>query len=251
MTNISSETLAKLRAFDTPTICNVIELFDVRPRHTGYMDAHIVACFPDLPPMVGFASTATYRSFAPPRAGDVYFSYDAQVERFGELDGPVVVVFQDLDDPPAAATIGEVMCTTYKTFGAVGVITSGAARDLDQVRALDFPVFARGVNCSHGYAHIPQIHVPVRVGGIVVYPNDLIHGDRNGVTTIPRDIATEVADIAPEFVAAEAIILNGLRQNPQPTVQLLKELRAESKAAIEKLRQRVSRARHYTASVVE
>lgn len=243
MTTISVETLTKLRKFDTPTICNVIELFEVRPRNTGYMDAHIVACFPDLPPMVGFASTATYRSFAPPRAGDVYFSYDAQVERFAELDGPVVVVFQDLDDPPAAATIGEVMCTTYKTFGAVGLITSGAARDLDQVRALDFPVFARGINCSHGYAHIPQIHVPVRVGGIVVYPNDLIHGDRNGVTTIPREIASEVADIAPEFAAAEAIILNGLREMTHPTPQRLKELRAEFKATVEKLRQRVSRAK--------
>lgn len=242
MTTISAEALAKLRAFDTPTICNVIELFEVRPRNTGYMDTHIVACFPDLAPMVGFASTATYRSFAPPRAGDVYFSYDAQVERFGELAGPAIVVFQDLDDPPAAATIGEIMCTTYKTYGAVGVITSGAARDLDQVRKLDFPVFARGINCSHGYAHIPQIHVPVRVGGIIVYPNDLIHGDRNGVTTIPREIASEVADVAPEFVAAEAIILNGLREMATPTPQHLKELRAASKAAIEKLRQRVSRA---------
>ncbi|MCX7839636.1 MAG: RraA family protein [Anaerolineae bacterium] len=244
MTTISAETLAKLRTFDTPTICNVIELFEVRPRNTGYMDANIVACFPDLPPMVGFASTATYRSFAPPRAGDVYFSYDAQVERFAELDGPVVVVFQDLDDPPAAATIGEIMCTAYKTFGAVGLITSGAARDLDQVRALEFPVFARGINCSHGYAHIPQIHVPVRVGGIIVYPNDLIHGDRNGVTTIPHEIASEVAEIAPEFVAAEAIILNGLREMTNPTPQRLKELRAASKAAIEKLRQRVSRKKH-------
>lgn len=244
MTTISAETLTKLRAFDTPTICNVVELFEVRLRNMGYMDAHIVACFPDLPPMVGFASTATYRSFAPPRAGDVYFSYDAQVERFAELDGPVVVVFQDLDDPPAAATIGEIMCTTYKTFGAVGLITSGAARDLDQVRALDFPVFARGINCSHGYAHIPQIHVPVRVGSIVVYPNDLIHGDRNGVTTIPREIASEVADVAPEFVAAEAIILNGLREVTPPTPARLKELRAASKAAIEKLRQQVSRKKH-------
>lgn len=243
MTTISAETLAKLRAFDTPTICNVIELFDVRPRNTGYMDTHIVACYPGLPPMVGFASTATYRSFAPPRAGDVYFSYDAQVERFGELAGPAIVVFQDLDDPPAAATIGEIMCTTYKAYGAVGVITSGATRDLDQVRKLDFPVFARGINCSHGYAHIPQIHVPVRVGGIVVYPNDLLHGDRNGVTTIPREIASEVADLAPEFVAAEAVILNGLANQPNPPVKLIQELRAESKRQIENLRARVSRAK--------
>ena len=64
---ISLETLKKLGAYDTPTICNVIELFDIRPRNTGFMDARIGAAFPELPPMVGFASTAAFRSDAPPR----------------------------------------------------------------------------------------------------------------------------------------------------------------------------------------
>jgi 4-hydroxy-4-methyl-2-oxoglutarate aldolase len=49
---ISAQTLAKLRNYDTPTICNVIELFDVRPRSTGFMDARIVAAFPEMPPLV-------------------------------------------------------------------------------------------------------------------------------------------------------------------------------------------------------
>jgi MFS family permease len=52
---ISPEVIQKLRTFDTPTICNLVELFDVRPRNTGYMDARIGACFPDMPPAVGFA----------------------------------------------------------------------------------------------------------------------------------------------------------------------------------------------------
>jgi len=138
---ISPETLAKLRKIDTPTVCNLIELFNVRPRNLGYMDARIVAAFPEMPPMVGFAATATFRSAAPPRKGDAYAGTADQVERFGELSGPAVVVFQDVDSPPAAATFGEVMCTTYKAFGAVGLITSGAGRDLEQVRAIDFPVF--------------------------------------------------------------------------------------------------------------
>ena len=182
---------AKLRKIDTPTICNVIELFNVRPRNLGYMDARIVAAFPEMPPMVGFASTATFRSAAPPRQGDAYAGIGDQVERFGELPGPAVVVFQDLDNPPAAATFGEVMCTTYKAFGSVGLITSGAGRDLDQVRAIDFPVFTNGTICSHGYCHIPQIMVPVHVGGMIVTPGDLLHGDGNGVTTIPHEIAAE------------------------------------------------------------
>ena len=39
--SLSKDTLAKLARFDTPTICNVIELFDIRPRNRGYMDARV------------------------------------------------------------------------------------------------------------------------------------------------------------------------------------------------------------------
>src|ERR1700737_4002419 len=125
--------LALLRKFDPPTICNVVELFDLRPRTAGYMDKRIQACYPKLPPMVGYAATATFRSAAPPVSGNVYSGLAEQVEAFAQLPGPAVVVFQDLDNPVAAATFGEVMCTTYKAFGAAGLITSGAARDLAPV----------------------------------------------------------------------------------------------------------------------
>src|SRR5207248_2016790 len=199
------------RRYDTPTVCNVIELFDVRPRAAGYMDGRIKACYPKLPPMVGYASTATFRSAAPPRAGNVYSSLSEQVASFAELPGPPVVVFQDLDHPIAAATFGEVMCTTYKAFGAAGLITSGAGRDLDQVEALGFPCFTNGTLCAHGYCQIVQINVPVHVGGIAVHVGDLIHADRNGVTTIPMEIASAVADACREFMDAEAVVLDYLK----------------------------------------
>src|SRR5437899_6035885 len=96
---VSPADLESLRKFDTPTVCNVIELFDVRPRTAGYMDARIQACFPRMGPMVGYASTATFRSASPPRSGDVYSGLNEQVESFAALPGPAVVVFQDLDDP--------------------------------------------------------------------------------------------------------------------------------------------------------
>src|SRR5437660_7422763 len=209
--SISIAVLEQLRRFDTPTVCNVVELFDLRPRTAGYMDARIQACFPKLPPMVGYAATATFRSAAPPRSGDVYAGIADQVAAFAELPGPAVVVFQDLDDPVASATFVEVMATTYKSFGAVGLITSGAGRDLDQVEALTFPCFSNGTICAHGYCHIVQINIPVHVGGVMVQPGDLLHGDRNGVTTIPREIATAVAQACPEFMAAEAVVLDYLK----------------------------------------
>jgi regulator of RNase E activity RraA len=211
-TKNDSSILERLRRFDTPTVCNVIELFDIRPRTAGYMDTRIQACYPKLLPMVGYASTATFRSAAPPRSGDVYAGIGDQVASFTELPGPAVVVFQDLDNPVASATFGEVMATTYKSFGAVGLVTSGAGRDLDQVEALALPCFSCGTICAHGYCHIVQINIPVHVGGVMVQPGDLLHGDRNGVTTIPNEITVAVADACPEFMAAEAVVLEYLKQ---------------------------------------
>ena len=205
------------------------------------MDGRIVAAFPEMAPIVGYAATATFRSAYPPPGGASYGGLQEQIERFAELSGPAFVVFQDLDEPTAAATFGEVMCTTYKAFGAVGLMTSGAGRDLDQVRAINFPVFTNGTICSHGYNHIPQVMVPVHVGGIFVYPDDLLHADVNGVTTIPPEIAAELADAGDEFVAAEKVVLDAMR-GAAPTPEGFREVKAEMDARVTQLRARVSRA---------
>lgn len=239
---VSSETLAKLAKYDTPTICNVIELFDIRPRNEGYMDARIKCNFPEFPPMVGFAVTAAFRADAPPPGGDAYGSIQAQLEQFGELPGPPIVVFQDLDDPPVAAVFGEVMCSTYKAYGAVGLVTNGAGRDLDQVREIRFPVFTSSTICSHAYCHMLHIGLPVRVGGLMVSQADLLHGDVNGVTNIPTDIAAEVVDVADEFIAAEELMLNYVKAEGKKAIDKFSELRQEFQSVVGKLRERVSRA---------
>jgi regulator of RNase E activity RraA len=208
---VSAADLELLKKYDTPTVCNVVELFDRCSRTAFYMDRRIQACFPKLPPMVGYASTATFRSAFPPSAGNVYAGLEQQVAAFAELPGPPIVVFQDLDTPVKSATFGEVMCTTYKAFGAASLITSGAARDLDQVEALHFPCFADGAICAHGYCHILQVHVPVHVGGLQVSPGDLLHGDRNGVAAIANEIASEAAHVCADYVAAEQIVLDYLK----------------------------------------
>ena len=237
---LSPEQLDELRRYDTPTICNVIEVFNVRPRNTGYMNDTIKACFPEMPPMVGYASTATWRADAAPLDGREYGSLDGQIEAFAEIPGPPVVVFQDLDDPTAAASFGEVMCTTYKVFGAAGLVTSGAARDLDQVREIGFTTFSNGANPSHGYGHIVDVHIPVSVGGITVLPGDLLHGDCNGVTTIPNEIASELVGICAEFVAAEQIVLDHLNSDSR-SVEGFANARKECGEMIRKLAERVGR----------
>jgi len=236
---MTQETLDKLAKYDTPTICNVIELFDIRPRNAGYMDHRIQANFPDFPPMVGFATTAQFRADAPPVGGDAYGSIGKQLEMFAELPGPAVVVFQDADDPPVAAVFGEVMCSTYQAYGSVGLVTNGGGRDLEQVRALKYPVFTGSTICSHAYCHMLHLGLPVRVGGLMVNQGDLLHGDANGVTNIPPEIATDVADIAADFVAAEAIMLDYVKAPGEKTVAKFNELREEFQAVVAKLKERI------------
>jgi regulator of RNase E activity RraA len=237
---ISTSTLQKLAQYDTPTICNVIELFEVRPYTDGYMDGRIRAAFPELPPMVGFAATATFRSAFPPKKG-AYVGLESQVERFAELPGPAVVVFQDLDDPAVGATFGEVMCSTYKAFGSVGLVTSGGGRDLLQVRALDYPVFSGSSICSHAYCQTLEVGLPVRAGGLVVRNGDLLHGDANGVTNIPLELAAEIADAAAEFLAAENNVLDYVKAAGPKQHGEFAAKRAAMSEAIAALRKRVSR----------
>jgi len=234
----SASDLKLLAQFDTPTISNVIELFDVRPRSAGYMDSRIRACFPEMPPIVGFASTATMRTAEPPAGGEVYSSLDEQLARFADLPGPAIVVFQDLDDPPVGATFGEIMCASYQCFGALGIVTSGPARDLDQVRRMGFAAFSNGAVSSHSYSHITSLHQPVRVGGMEIQPGDLLHADANGVCGIPGAIASEVAQAAAEFVAAESVVIDFARTGNRDA-KAYSEARRETIRLIAALAQRL------------
>ncbi len=198
--------LNKLRQYDSATIANVIELFEVRPRNRGFMQREIRAAFPQLPPMVGFAASVTCRTFtappatAPPGVPDV-------IARFDELAGPAVIVMQNLDSAGQAANFGDVFCNSFNAFGAAGLVTNGPGRDFAGIAPLRFPVFYNGVVCAHGYMHMVDMFTPVQVGGIDIYPNDLLHGDANGVVTIPREIAAEAAEACAEYAAAEAVVI--------------------------------------------
>lgn len=233
--------LALLRRYDTPTVCNVIELFDVRPRNQGFMDRSIGACFRNAAPIVGYATTATFRSAQPAERGDVYTGLAEQVKHFLEaVPEPRIVVFEDLDGDPAAATFGEVMCSVYKSFGCVGLITSGAARDLEQVDRLGFPCFASSTIASHGYCRTVEVDVPVTVGGLRIAPCDVLHADANGVTTIPGEIVPEIALGCQKLMDAENLIIT-YAGTARPTVDGLRAAQEECRARFDAIPAEVRR----------
>jgi regulator of RNase E activity RraA len=236
-TPITPEVIRRLAEFDSPSVSNVIELFDVVSRVAGYTNADIRAVYPELPPAVGYAVTATFRAGYPSDGGRVYAGMAKLIELAQSISAPRIMVFQDLDDPVRAATYGEVMASTVKAFDFAGLITSGAARDIEQVRSLKFPCWASSTIVSHGYCRFEEMMVPVTVGGLRVQPGDLIHADANGIISIPRRIAPAVAEMCGPFVEAEQIVLDYLRR-PAPTSEGLREANDRMRAEMETLRQR-------------
>jgi regulator of RNase E activity RraA len=83
--------------------------------------------------------------------------------------------------------------------------------------------------------------LPVHVGGISVSTGELLHGDENGVTTIPIDIAAEVADVSSEFVQAERCVLDYVQSPGKKSIDEFTVRREEMAAAIAKIRSRVAR----------
>jgi regulator of RNase E activity RraA len=118
-----------------------------------------------------------------------------------------VFVIQDLDETKSGAGVGEIVARVCRSFGAVGLVTNGFVRDVGFLETLAFRCFAEGTISSHGYSRFLSFGEPVTVGGVVIRPGDLLHGDANGVTTIPLDIAAAVADNCQAYIDAEQILV--------------------------------------------
>jgi len=116
--------------------------------------------------------------------------------------GDVLVV--DGDGYLGTAYMGELMCTACRTHDIAGVVVDGAIRDCADIEAMDYPVFARGVHPQGPLKVDPgSINVTVACGGIPVEPGDIVVGDDDGVTVVPRVDAGVVADRAREKLEGE------------------------------------------------
>ncbi len=194
MEPIAPEVIETLKTFNSPTVANAIEVFNVRPHNEGFMNSDVRCLFPDLDVMVGYAVTAKIRAAHPAAQGEA-LHLSVHWEKLLQVPAPRVVVVQDLDDPPAVGCFwGEVNGNIHRALGCVGVVTDGGVRDLEEVHAMGFHFFARAAIVSHAYIHIVETGTPVEVGGVRVQPGDLIHADRHGVQTIPKEIAAKIAD---------------------------------------------------------
>ena len=209
---LSAEQLEALKRYNTPTISNAIEIFDIRQRHLGFLPHRIRSLFPDMGPMVGYAVTSRTRAaYSTEKADDLTADYLRYV---AAQPGPKIAVGQDLDDPPGlGAQFGEVNATIHKKLGCVGHITDGCPRDLDEVHALGFQLFGLNPCVSHAYVRLVDFGKPVELAGVEIRPGDLLHADKHGVCVIPLECAAKLADACAEVERMERPLLEICRSD--------------------------------------
>lgn len=130
--------------------------------------------------------------------------YGREIEAMDSLK-PGDVVVHSTDSSGTNAPWGELMSTAAKMRGAVGCVCDSQIRDCVKIKELEFPVFYAGIRPldSKGRGLVVDYDVPVRCGGVLVHPSDLIFADFDGIAVIPRAAEEELFSLAREKVDME------------------------------------------------
>ncbi len=226
---VTSEILRELGGFDSCTISNAIEQLDVRTRNEGFIDGTVRCIFPQLAPKVGYAATARIRTSATPIGGRCYYDRPEWWSYVLSIPEPRFIVAQDVDRVPGlGALFGEIHAQISRALKSTVYVTNGAVRDLPGIQAAGLQVFAGNVAVSHAYAHVVEFGEPVEIGGLIIKPGDLLHGDQHGIVSIPLSIAGEIPAVARTLLDTEAELIEFCKSERFSFEELAEKMRLVS-----------------------
>jgi regulator of RNase E activity RraA len=195
----------------------------------GFTTRPLVPADPALPPIVGFARTATIRAVVPStlppgEQGKQRADYYTYVS---EGPGPRIAVLQDLDPEPGfGAFWGEVNSNIHKGLGCLGAITNGSYRDVDDL-APGFQILGGEVGPSHAHVHLVDYGGQINIFGMTVRHGDLIHADRHGAVVVPLGVVAELPAAVDLMIRREKVILDACK-DPAFDIEMLKRAMANS-----------------------
>ncbi len=180
------EIVKGFRGLATTTISDIIDL--------GCVMRYVIhPLWPDMPRIAGPAFTVR-------TARHDNLMLHAAIYRAEPGD---VIVVEAGDDSLAVA--GGNVCAIAQKRGVAGFIVDGVIRDIGESRANGFPLFARGRSPIPAAKEGPgEINHPIRCGGVVVHPGDIVVADDEGIVVVPLARAPEVLKKAQAKVEADA-----------------------------------------------
>ena len=199
-----------LLTLDTPTVCNSIEVAQGKRGFQRFTRGTVLSSVQSGEVIVGYARTAKIAGTTPPEEEPEiirerrmkYYEYMANSSE------PSIVVIEDSDFPNCIGAFwGEINAKIHKGFGLSGVLTNGVMRDLGDLPE-QFQIIAGSIGPSHGFVHVREFDIKVRVFDLEVNPGDLIHADRHGAVVIPTDLLDSLGSAIIKLQESEKIILD-------------------------------------------
>ena len=186
---ISHSDLLELKRWNTPSIYNGWEQITKHDfSREGFNLEPVTDFMPQMGPMVGYAVTVVIEPGNRQHLRSNPDSWKQYREYVASVEGPKIVVVQDLDKPMLyGAFWGEVNSNIHKAFDCVGTITDGGIRDTDEMNNAGFKALARGVCVGHAWSTPVKWDCEVEVFGRKVLPGQLIHADKHGFLVIPAE----------------------------------------------------------------
>jgi 4-hydroxy-4-methyl-2-oxoglutarate aldolase len=199
----SSGWIDRLARLYTPVVADALDRLGYREQA---MRAEIRPLFPEAR-AAGVARTVRTITPSDVAAAEPYKGEMAAVDDLKPRD---VMVVSECD----ASFWGELLSTAARYRDCRGVVIDGYTRDTRAIIAMGFPVFCRGIHPadSLGRIEVAEHDVPIRCGGVLVHPGDLILADEDGIVAVPRAVAEQALTLAEEKARGENLVRQALAE---------------------------------------